>query len=114
VDAVVRALVEQHGVSVGVEVAAFITGFSEDKVRELCRAGRFPGHRAGTRVMVVFVPEFVEWMRNGGEAPYEPSPPPPGSHVGPGAIGPRRKADRPQWMDRVRSGSSGEALNGQS
>ena len=111
-DAVVKALVEQHGVSVGVDVAALITGFSEDKVRELCRAGRFPGHRAGTRVMV-FVPELVEWMRNGGEAQYDPPPLPQGRRASPRAIRPSRKADRPQWMDRVwPRASSDEALNG--
>jgi hypothetical protein len=64
-DPVVTALVEQHGVSVGLDVAASIAGFSEDKVRQLRRAGRFPGHRAGTKV-IVFLPELVDWMRNGG------------------------------------------------
>jgi hypothetical protein len=106
-DAVVRALVEQHGASVRLDVAASIAGFSVDKVRELCRAGRFPGHRAGTKVMV-FVPELVEWMRNGGEAQYEPSPAPPRS------LHARRKADRPPWMDRVwPRAAADEPLNGQ-
>jgi hypothetical protein len=107
-DAVVRALVEQHGASVRLDVAASIAGFSEDKVRELCRAGRFPGHRAGTKVMV-FVPELVEWTRNGGEAQYEPSPAPP-----PTSLRASRKADRPPWMDRVwPRASADETLNGQ-
>ena len=96
-DSVVKALVEQYGVSVSLDVAAPIVGFSEDKVRELRRAGRFPGRRAGTKVMV-FVPELVEWMRNGGEAQYEPTPT---SAAGRQPRPPRRGADRPEWMDRV-------------
>lgn len=95
-DPVVKALVEQHGVSVRLDVAASIAGFSEDKVRELRRAGRFPGHRAGTKVMV-FVPELVEWMRNGGEAQYEQTP----ASAVPQRRGGRRGTDRPAWMDRV-------------
>jgi len=95
-DPVVRALVEQHGVSVGLDVAASIAGFSEDKVRQLRRAGRFPGHRAGTKVMV-FLPELVDWMRNGGEAQYEPTP----GSAEPQRRGGRRGTDRPAWMDRV-------------
>jgi len=98
VDPVVKALVDRYGVSVGLDVAASIAGFSEDKVRELRRAGRFPGHRAGNRVMV-FVPDLVEWIRNGGEAQYDPVPVPP-PRVG------RRRADRPAWMDRVSPGTS--------
>jgi hypothetical protein len=99
VDPVVRSLVEQYGVSVGLDVAASIAGFSDDKVRELRRAGRFPGHRAGTKVMV-FVPELVEWMRNGGEAQYEPSL----ASDAHQARRRRRGADHPAWMDRVSSG----------
>lgn len=111
-DGVIRALVEQHGISVRLDVAASIAGFSEGKVRELCRAGRFPGHRAGTKVMV-FVPELVEWMRNGGEAQYEPSPVPAGAHPASGAVRPSRQADRPRWMERTRPrASADEPLNG--
>ena len=99
-DAVIRALVERYGLSVRLDVAASIAGFSEDKVRELRRAGRFPGHRAGTKVMV-FVPELVEWMRNGGEGQYEPSPAPALPVRGATSTQARRKADRPAWMDRV-------------
>ena len=106
-DPVVKALVEQHGISVGVDVAASITGFSEEKVRELRRAGRFPGHRAGTKVMV-FIPELVEWMRNGGESQYEPQPAHELPRAGAGTVRPSRKADRPQWMDRVRPRASAE------
>ena len=95
-DSVVKALVEQYGVSVSLDVAAPIVGFSEDKVRELRRAGRFPGRRAGTKVMV-FVPDLVEWIRNGGEAQYEPLfRPRAATHRGG-----RRGTDRPAWMDRV-------------
>lgn len=100
-DAVVRALVERYGLSVRLDVAASIAGFSDDKVRELRRAGRFPGHRAGTKVMV-FVPELVEWMRNGGEGQYEDAPAAVDAIRGPAPLQPRRKADRPAWMDRVR------------
>ena len=95
-DSVAKALVERHGVSVGLDVAASIAGFSEDKARELRCAGRFPGHRAGTRVMV-FVPDLVEWMRNGGEAQYDPAP---ASKATSRPLD-RRRADRPAWMDRV-------------
>jgi hypothetical protein len=105
VDAVVKALVERYGLSVRLDVAASIAGFSEDKVRELRRAGRFPGHRAGTKVMV-FVPELVEWMRNGGEGQYEPTQGPVGASGGRAPLQPRRKADRPAWMDRIRSHAS--------
>jgi hypothetical protein len=105
VDAVIRALVERYGLSVRLDVAASIAGFSEDKVREMRRAGRFPGHRAGTKVMV-FVPELVEWMRNGGEGQYEPSPAPALPVLGAPSIKPGRKADRPAWMDRVRPRTS--------
>jgi hypothetical protein len=106
VDAVVQTLVDRYGLSVRLNVAASIAGFSEDKVRELRRVGRFPGHRAGTKVMV-FVPELVDWMRNGGEGQYHPSPTASGTAGGPtSAPRPRRKADRPAWMDRVRSGVS--------
>lgn len=95
-DPVAKTLVDRYGVSVGLDVAASIAGFSEDKVRELRRAGRFPGHRAGTRVMV-FVPDLVEWMRNGGEAQYDPAP---ASNATSRSLD-RRRADRPAWMDRV-------------
>ena len=94
-----RELIERYGLSVRVDVAAEIAGFSDDKVRELRRAGRFPGHRAGTKVMV-FVPGFVEWMRNGGEAQYEPPPGQPGRRRD-HERRPSRKADHPAWMDRV-------------
>ena len=96
-DPVVKTLVDRYGLSVGLDVAASIAGFSEDKVRELRSAGRFPGHRAGTRVMV-FVPDLVEWMRNGGEAQYDPAPP---SNATSSSLD-RRRAERPAWMDRVR------------
>jgi hypothetical protein len=96
VDPVVKALVDKHGVSVGLDVAASIAGFSEDKVRELRRAGRFPGHRAGSKVMV-FVPELVEWIRNGGEDQYDPGPP----STAPERPGRGRGTDWPAWMDRV-------------
>jgi hypothetical protein len=57
---------------------------------------------------MVFVPELVEWMRNGGETQYEPSPAPPRS------LHARRKADRPPWMDRVwPRAAADEPLNGQ-
>jgi hypothetical protein len=95
VDAVVKELVERHGTSVRLDVAASIAGFSADKVLELRRTGRFPGHRAGPKVMV-FVPDLVEWMRNGGEAQYEA--PGPAAPASPRAA---RKADRPAWMDRA-------------
>lgn len=101
-DRVVRSLVDQYGASVGLDVAASIAGFSEDKVRELRRVGRFPGHRAGTKVMV-FVPALVEWMRNGGEAQYDPLPAP----DAPQARSRRHGADRPAWMDRVYSPPTG-------
>ena len=94
-----RELIERYGLSVRLDVAAGIAGFSDDKVRELRRAGRFPGHRAGTKVMV-FVPELVEWMRNGGETQYDPRP----AESGPRCareLRPSRKADHPAWMDRV-------------
>jgi hypothetical protein len=104
-DAVVKDLVERYGLSVRLDVAASIAGFSEDKVRELRRAGRFPGHRAGTKVMV-FVPELVEWMRNGGEGQYEPSSAPALPVRGGTSVQARRKADRPAWMDRVRPRAS--------
>jgi hypothetical protein len=104
-DPVVKALVERYGLSVRLDVAASIAGFSEDKVRELRRAGRFPGHRAGTKVMV-FVPELVDWMRNGGEGQYEPAQGPADAIRGAAPLQPRRKADRPAWMDRVRSHAS--------
>jgi hypothetical protein len=96
VDPVVKTLVDQYGVSVGLDVAASIAGFSEDKVRELRRAGRFPGHRAGTRVMV-FVPDLVDWMRKGGEAQYDPV----ATSKAPSRRVDRRRADRPAWMDRI-------------
>ena len=51
----------------------------------------------GVRVMV-FVPELVEWMRNGGEAQYEPTPT---SAAGRQRRPAGRGADRPEWMDRV-------------
>jgi hypothetical protein len=95
VDAVVKELVERHGTSVRLDVAASIAGFSADKVLELRRTGRFPGHRAGPKVMV-FVPDLVEWMRNGGEAQYEAPGP-----AAPASPRPARKADRPAWMDRA-------------
>lgn len=95
-DPVVRALVAEHGVSVGLDVAASIAGFSVDKVRELRRDGRFPGHRAGNKVMV-FVPELVEWMRNGGEEQYGSAP----AGDTPQRRNRRRGADWPAWMDRV-------------
>jgi hypothetical protein len=104
VDAVTRALTERYGISVGLDVAASIAGFSDDKVRQLRRAGRFPGHRAGTKVMV-FVPELVEWMRNGGEAQYDLRPTEAG-RTRANARRPPRKADRPAWVDRVRLPSS--------
>jgi Helix-turn-helix domain len=100
-----RALIERYGLSVSIDVAASIVGFSDDKVRELRRAGRFPGHRAGTKVMV-FVPELVEWIRNGGEAQYDPPPAESGYHAH--ALRPRRSADRPAWMDRVRAAPPAE------
>lgn len=100
-DPVVKTLVDRYGLSVGLDVAASIAGFSEDKVRELRRAGRFPGHRAGTRVMV-FVPELVEWMRNGGEAQYDPAP----TSKTPSRRIEHRRADRPAWMERVSPRSS--------
>jgi hypothetical protein len=100
VDAVTSALVKQYGLSVRLEIAASIAGFSEDKVRELRRSGRFPGHRAGTKVMV-FVPELVEWIRNGGEGQYEASSAPADGIPATAPLQPRRKADRPAWMDRV-------------
>lgn len=99
-DAVTRALIDRYGVSVCLDVAASIAGFSDDKVRELLHAGRFPGHRGGTKVMV-FVPELVEWMRNGGEAQYEPRPAE-RAHAPATGLRPPRRADRPAWMDRVR------------
>lgn len=95
-DPVVKTLVDRYGVSVGLDDAATIAGFSEDKVRELRRAGRFPGHRAGNRV-IVFVLDLVEWMRNGGEAQYDPAP----TSRSPSRRVDRRRADRPAWMDRV-------------
>src|ERR1700755_3176218 len=99
-----RELIERYGLSVPLDVAREIAVFSDDKVRELRRAGRFPGHRAGTKVMV-FVPELVEWMRNGGEAQYDPRPAEPRT---PRAheLRPSRKADHPAWMDRVRAPTS--------
>jgi hypothetical protein len=102
---VTGALVEQYGLSVRLGIAASIAGFSEDKVRELQRSGRFPGHRAGTKIMV-FVPELVEWMRNGGEVQYEASPVPTERILATAPLQPRRKADRPAWMDRVRPRAS--------
>jgi len=105
VDAVIKALVERYGLSVRLDVATSIAGFSEDKVREMRRAGRFPGHRAGTKVMV-FVPQLVEWMRNAGEGQYEPSPAPALPVLAATSIQSRRKADRPAWMDRVRPRTS--------
>lgn len=98
-DVVTRELIERYGLSVRLDVAAGIAGFSDDKVRELRRAGRFPGHRAGTKVMV-FVPELVEWIRNGGEAQYEPPRVQPGRRRD-RELRPSRKADHPAWMDRV-------------
>jgi hypothetical protein len=44
----------------------------------------------------------VEWMRNGGEGQYDRSPAPADSMSGTAPLRPRRKADRPAWMDRVR------------
>ena len=99
-DAVTRALIDRYGVSVCLDVAASIAGFSDDKVRELLHAGRFPGHRAGTEVMV-FVPELVEWMRNGGGAQYEPRAAG-RAHARAHGLRRPRKADRPACMDRVR------------
>jgi hypothetical protein len=90
-DAVVKALVERYGFSVRLDVAASIAGFSEDEVRELRRPGRFPGHRAGTKVMV-FVPELVEWMRSGGEGQYEPAPAAADAIRATAPLQPRRKA----------------------
>jgi len=106
VDAIIRALVEQYGLSVRLDVAALIAGFSEDKVRDLRRAGRFPGHRAGSKVMV-FVPELVEWMRNGGEAQYDPSPTPLDRPAHVNGVRAQRSADRPRWMERVSAGRPG-------
>jgi hypothetical protein len=54
-------------------------------------------------------------MRNGGEAQYDPPPLPQGPRASARAIRPSRKADRPQWMDRVwPRASSDEALNDRS
>jgi len=41
VDPIVKTLVDRYGVSVGLDVAASIAGFSQDKVRELRRAVAF-------------------------------------------------------------------------
>jgi len=46
---------------------------------------------------MVFVPDLVEWMRNGGEAQYDPAP---ASKATSRPLD-RRRADRPAWMDRV-------------
>ena len=46
---------------------------------------------------MVFVPDLVEWMRNGGEAQYDPAP---ASNATSRSLD-RRRADRPAWMDRV-------------
>jgi len=51
---------------------------------------------------MVFVPDLVEWMRNGGEAQYDTAP----TSKAPSRGIERRRADRPAWMDRVSPRSS--------
>ena len=51
---------------------------------------------------MVFVPDLVEWMRNCGEAQFDPAP----TSEEPARPLDRRRADRPAWMDRVSPRSS--------
>jgi hypothetical protein len=105
VEPAVESLVEEHGWTVTLAVAAKIAGFDDETVRDLQRRGRFPGHTAKGRTKV-FVPDLVEWMRQGGESQYEPDVTPDRRPTHGARIRSRRKSDYPAWMDRVAAPAS--------
>lgn len=94
-DTVIKTLVDEYGMTVSLADAASIIGCHVDTARTMYREGRLPGHTVRGRTMCL-VPDLVQWMREGGEDQYDPTPLPPSNLR---RLRPRRRADRPAWMD---------------
>jgi hypothetical protein len=103
VDTTVSIMMDRYGESVSIDDAAKIVDSHPDTVRKLQREGRFPAYTVRGRIKC-FVPDLVQWMRDGGEAQYEPLLPSPIASSSVRTLRPRRRSDTPSWMGAAMAG----------
>ena len=92
-------MIDRYGDSVSIDDAAKIVDCHPDTLRKLVNEHLIPFFTLRGRIKF-FVPDLIQWMREGGEAQYEPAPrmPTTGS-VRP--LRPRRRSDVPAWMRKA-------------